>query len=200
MIRTIRVFFASKSNALVYICYLMIHYSEIASIRNHPFFAFTSPYAGGASAISRSGRLTAGATLVLCVDDRLSAWPWTLTGPFGTSLNSFSSLISTSFLNALNASATSLPSSSDAIFTLITPVSSMATSVASRRVPSSGSEGEPGIRARQAGLEEDVGGVVGMGASYLRREKKSLMSWFSRLIEPFDVAREMRPSLRIGLA
>lgn len=33
-----------------------------------------------------------------------------------------------------------------------------------------------------------------MGTSCLRREKSSLMSWFSRLMEPFEVAREMRPS------
>jgi len=48
---------------------------------------------------------------------------------------------------------------------------------------------------RQAGFDEDVGGVVGVGGTgERRREKKSLMSWASRLREPLEVRREIRPS------
>lgn len=181
-------------------CALTIH--NTSSL--HPFFTLlTSPYAGGASTSCCSIRSTPGATLTLCISLSLSLssslpcpTPPTPPDPLGTSLKSFSSLISTSFLNALNASATSLPSVSEAIFTLITPVSSIATSVASTRVPSSGSEGEPGMSWRQPGFVADAGGVDGMGIpSYWRREKKSLISWPSRLREPLEVRREIRPSV-----
>ena len=179
-------------------------------ISHHPFFPpLTSPYAGGASTSSCSVLpkfpFPPPAPLTLCISLSPSISlpcppPPTPTGPLGTSLNNLSSLISTSFLNALKASATSLPSVSDAIFTLITPVSSIATSVARTRVPSSGSEGEPGMSWRQAGFDEDVGGVVGVGGTgERRREKKSLMSWASRLRVPLEVRREIRPSAIVSL-
>lgn len=78
----------------------------------------------------------------------------------------------------------------------------MATRLAVSRVPSSGSDGEPGIRARQLGFEDEegVGGLVGIsdgsGSLWWRREKRSLMSWFSRVWAPLEVRREMRPSVR----
>ena len=52
-------------------------------------------------------------------------------------------------------------------------------------------------------MEEcEWGGEFGWGFwSWLgerwRREKKSLMSWVSRLRVPFEVRREMRPSARV---
>lgn len=83
----------------------------------------------------------------------------------------------------------------------------MATSVASKRVPSSsGSLACEGVTRERQGL--GVGGLFGedgegvgfwrgwvcsAGESW-RRGKKSLMSWFSRLREPLEVRTEMRAS------
>ena len=55
---------------------------------------------------------------------------------------------------------------------------------------------------RQPGFEEE--GVEGWelrmgGRGVWRREKKSLMSWASRLRVPLEVRREIRPSVGIGL-
>lgn len=67
-------------------------------------------------------------------------------------------------------------------------------------MPSSGSEGELGIRVRQPGfvdegVDGDWPGELG-GTWEWRREKKSLMLWLSRLTEPLEVRREIRPSVR----
>lgn len=92
----------------------------------------------------------------------------------------------------------------------MTPFSSIATRVASKRVPSSGSSlADEGLTRERQGLgvgvlleECECGGEFGWGFwSWLgerwRREKKSLMSWVSRLRVPFEVRREMRPSARV---
>ena len=124
----------------------------------------------------------------------------------GTSLNNLSSWISTSRLKAWKASATFLPSPPGSILTVMTPFPSIATRVARNRVPSSGSaredDGEDGATRERQGLLVlgecsccacgcDCDGCFG---SYWRREKKSLMSWFSRLRAPLEVKREIRPS------
>lgn len=78
----------------------------------------------------------------------------------------------------------------------------MATSVATRRVPSSGSGvGVRAARQRQPGLLEEEppvdgeGEDVGLGRTCWRREKRSLKVCVSRLRVPFEVMREMRPTV-----
>jgi hypothetical protein len=89
----------------------------------------------------------------------------------------------------------------------MTPFSSIATRVASKRVPSSGSflEDEGVTRERQGLWLGEEGGCWGCwrgfggGAGSWRREKKSLMSWVERSRVPFEVRREMRASLFVVL-